>query len=96
MKAASMGEYVINMGFDYMAHFCDAFKEPILLGPFYKAIGFDLDNCPPDVGVYVCENYHTPLDQLPQVFVPNNYNDIVELFCEEQKILTLHIFVKIV
>ncbi|CAG5078438.1 Protein of unknown function, partial [Cotesia congregata] len=72
IKAASMGEYVIDFGIDKIADLCYSFEEPILLG------------------VYGCEDYHTPVDQLPHIFVPNNYNDIVEIFYEEQKLLIIH------
>lgn len=47
-----MGEYVIDIGIDERGNFCEALEEPIAVGPFFKAIGFKSDNCPPDVVRY--------------------------------------------
>lgn len=47
-----MGEYVIDIGIDVKMDFCDFLEEPIVVGPFFTAMGFDANNCPPGVVRY--------------------------------------------
>ncbi|CAG5099454.1 Protein of unknown function [Cotesia congregata] len=89
-----MGEYVIDTGIDVTMDFCDSLEEPIILGPFFKGIGFDADNCPPGIGVYGSEGYQIPMEQLPDGFMPNNYKIILDIFHEDQNLIILHLFSK--
>ncbi|KAH0539195.1 hypothetical protein KQX54_001870 [Cotesia glomerata] len=95
IMAASMGEYVIDIGIDVKMDFCDSLEEPIVMGPLFKALGFDADNCPPGVGVYGSVGYQIPMEQLPDGFMPNNYKVILDIFYEAQNLITLHLFSKV-
>ncbi|CAD6234273.1 GSCOCG00007708001-RA-CDS [Cotesia congregata] len=96
LMGASMGEYVVDTGIDVTMNFCEFVEEPIVIGPLFQAIGFDPNHCPPDVGVYGTENYEPITEGMPDDFPPNMYRTVLDIYTEEQKILILHIFSKIV
>ncbi|KAG8042007.1 hypothetical protein G9C98_007315, partial [Cotesia typhae] len=95
IKGAWMGEYVIDIGIDVTMDFCDSLEEPILISPFFTAIGFNANNCPPGVGVYGLEGYQIPMEQLPDDFMPNNYKVVLDIFYEDQSLLIFDIFSKV-
>ncbi|KAG8042008.1 hypothetical protein G9C98_007316 [Cotesia typhae] len=96
LVGASMGEYVIDTGIDVTLNLCDMFNEPIMIGPFFAALGFDPDNCPPDVGVYGTNGYRLRMDTLPDDFPPNQYRVTLEILYEEEELLHIQVFPTVV
>ncbi|CAG5074148.1 Protein of unknown function [Cotesia congregata] len=74
--------------------FCDSLEDPVIVGPFFKAIGLNADNCPPD-GVYGTEGYQIPMEYLPDGFMSNNYKVIIEIFYEDINLIIIHTFLKV-
>ncbi|XP_057335720.1 uncharacterized protein LOC130674413 isoform X4 [Microplitis mediator] len=49
LKAASMGEYVVDTGIDIVMDLCDIIAEPILAAGMFQELGFSPDHCPPEI-----------------------------------------------
>ncbi|XP_057328677.1 uncharacterized protein LOC130669670 [Microplitis mediator] len=95
LTGASMGEYVVDTGFNVQLDLCDAIEEPIIMGRLFQAFGFSVDDCPPGIGVYGSEGYIMPTDTFPDEFPPNKYLVELSILLEEKPLLILHTFVSI-
>ncbi|XP_044589749.1 uncharacterized protein LOC123268589 [Cotesia glomerata] len=92
---ASLGEYVVNTGFDIQMPLCDMMNEPVILGPLLRVFGFSEDNCPPKMGVYGSEGYTLPTATFPDDFPRNQYQSLFELTIEGKKLIIVNIFFEI-
>ncbi|XP_057319618.1 uncharacterized protein LOC130664010 [Microplitis mediator] len=92
LTGASMGEYIVDSGFNVQLDFCDALEEPIIMGRLFNAFGFSVDDCPPGIGVYGSEGYTIPTDTLPDEFPPNKYLVEIKVSYEEKPLLVLHVY----
>ncbi|XP_057329056.1 uncharacterized protein LOC130669921 isoform X2 [Microplitis mediator] len=89
---ASMGEYVVNTGFDVRMSLCDFIAEPIIIGRVLQGLGFSEDHCPPGSGLYGTEGYIFPTDTLPDEFPPNKYLAAFGLSYEEKPMITFQVY----
>ncbi|CAG5073867.1 Protein of unknown function [Cotesia congregata] len=109
LMGASMGEYVVDIGFDLTMDFCELVEERLLIGPLFQAIGFDPNRCPPDVmsyqllfvlisvdymGIYGIDNYEPLIEAMPDNFPRNMYRIVIDIHSQEEQIMIFHIFSK--
>ncbi|XP_074098097.1 uncharacterized protein LOC141526854 isoform X2 [Cotesia typhae] len=92
---ASMGEYVIQTGFDIQMGLCETMEEPILVGSALRSFGFVTSDCPPSPGVYGTDGFVIPTDTLPDDFPANQYLFIFEILFEEEKIIEIYEYIHI-
>ncbi|CAG5092644.1 Protein of unknown function, partial [Cotesia congregata] len=92
LLGASMGEFVIETGIDVEMGLCEIFGEPVIMGPLLKLYGFVAADCPPSPGVYGNQGYNTPMELMPDDFIPNKYLSIVEFSYEEEKLIIVYTY----
>ncbi|XP_057335719.1 uncharacterized protein LOC130674413 isoform X3 [Microplitis mediator] len=95
LKAASMGEYVVDTGIDIVMDLCDIIAEPILAAGMFQELGFSPDHCPPEIGTYGTEGYIFPTDGLPDDIPPNQYMMTTSILYEDQSLLVWQSFLKV-
>ncbi|CAD6208949.1 GSCOCG00010763001-RA-CDS [Cotesia congregata] len=90
---ASMGEYVVETGFDLQLPLCEFLD--LGMGYFSDLLGFDQDNCPPKPGVYGNEAHVFAANDFTDNFPTNEYKSFLEFKNNSEVIMALCTFLDI-
>ncbi|XP_034943691.1 uncharacterized protein [Chelonus insularis] len=96
LLASTLGEFILKTGVTLDINICEIFEPHYrVVGDQIEQIGINGDNCPPGPGIYGAENIGLDPENLPDVFIPNNYVAIMKLYNGLKTIGVFKAFVRI-
>ncbi|XP_034933923.1 uncharacterized protein [Chelonus insularis] len=90
---ATMGEYIVPTGIDFLYSLCAGLKEPNIMTSAINYLEPPLDDCPPKPGSYVADATFDDFSTFPENFPPNNYFVNTTVFTPEKIFLEMHAYV---